>query len=77
MLVELIVRDGKTPRRITVEATQIVVRNNVGTALVVAQDYGAQGTIASICENEEDFNKTLRELNIQGHTQCTTLQKTR
>lgn len=67
MIVELLPRGGLGHGKpVRMEASQVVVRQNNGTPVMIAADYGEVGNIvvASVAHNPEEFNRTLRQLGI-------------
>jgi len=67
MIVEIIPEGGIGRRdALVVPASQIIIRQDDGTPLMVAAVYGPEGAIAcgSVSHDEEEFNRFLRMLNI-------------
>ncbi len=71
MRVKILQGIGKAP--ILLNATLVVCENNQGTPVMVAGDYGPEGTIrASHCK-DEDFNDTLKKLGLTQVVLCDTI----
>jgi len=71
MFVEILSKFGGEPIRI--EAAQLVVRNDSGTPVMVAGEYGPNSTIRVSHGADEDFNQSLRAF---GYGQETVVMET-
>lgn len=71
MFAELVVRDGVHLRTIRLPVTQVVVRQDNGTPLAVAADYGLPGGQIVAHIGDDDF---LTELSKLGINEPATLQ---
>lgn len=64
MIVEIMDRVGGQPIRLV--ASQVVVRNDDGTPLCVAGEYGPAGAVRASHAGDADFNRTLRAFGYAG-----------
>src|SRR5262249_32635138 len=62
VIVDLLVQDGRVLRRCSLPVTQIVVRQNNGTPVIVAFETGPERTQVLARIGDEDFNKQLRSV---------------
>jgi hypothetical protein len=63
VIVEIVTRVGDPPLRIP--AAQCVVRQDNGTIIAVAAEYGPHGDQQVSCAGKPDFNRTLTLLGIR------------
>lgn len=75
MFVEIIPAGGighVQPLRL--EASQVVIRDSLGTAICVAMLYGAERSIAVAKADDEDFNNVLHNAGIRESVQVDTIR---
>lgn len=72
MLIDVYV-EGMTAAPVRLRAAMILVRQENGTLINVAGEYG--GGILLAHANDKDFNDTLRKLGIQERTSCLILPR--
>jgi hypothetical protein len=64
VIIEIIDRIGGTPLRI--DAAQLIIRNDVGTPVCVAGEYGPAGNIKVAHAGDRDFDQSLRAFGYRG-----------
>lgn len=76
MIVELLIPgDGGTPQFVRVNASQVIVRNNVGTPIMaVAAEYGPERSQLVAHVGDDDFNDSLRKLGVHETTQLSIIE---
>lgn len=62
MIVDLLVRDGLVVRRVSVPINQVVVRQDNGTPVALAAEYGPDGSQVVTKIGDDDFNRMLRNV---------------
>jgi hypothetical protein len=72
MIVEIIDRIGRQPIRL--DASQVLVRNNAGTPIAIAGEYGPEGVIKTAHAQDDDFNQVLAAFGCNGRVVVKTLQ---
>ncbi len=74
MIIDLLVRDGLRIMRLRLDITQAVIRQNNGTPIAVAAEYGPEGAQAICHLGDEDFHRMLRNLGIDEPVICDLLE---
>jgi len=70
MIIELLVNNGGILRPVTVHATQVIVKNDVGTPIYVAGKYGPENGQLASSVTDPDFNDTMKKLGIHMTVIC-------
>ena len=73
MILEIIPEGGLGVAPIRINANQIVVRQNNGTVIAVAAEYGIDRCQLVSHAGDDDFNDVLSKLSIKETTYCDTL----
>ena len=73
MIIEIISAAGIGSAPIRIDANQVVVRQDNGTVIAVAAEYGIDRCQLVSHAGDDDFNDVLRKLSIKETTFCDTL----